>query len=328
MRHRRIAAIAALVLGLAPSTWLRSEVVDGKLADFRITPLSDFTSDPVATGVRIEGVWEIQADNLQFGGYSALLPLAGGHLRAFSDRGYRLTFPEPGARGRFPTLSRQLALAPYAPELWDIESATRDPDGGDYWLGYESTHAFQRFSNASTPMAVRLIGGDVNWPSNSGAESLVRLADGRFLVLPESGRDALIYRGDPVETPSFATSPVSWPIAGYNPTDAAQLPDGRVIILMRRVAWGFPPFSSLLVIADPATLQAGQPWNTYLLARLDRLVPSENYEGLAVRRAGRDAAEIWMISDDNRSAFQRTLLVRMRLDYASGKVHQKARESR
>ena len=68
------------------------------------------------------------------------------------------------------------------------------------------------------------------------------------------------------------------------------------------------------------------------VAWLSRPLPSDNYEGLAiVPEAQSDRVALWLISDDNSSAFQRTLLLRLSLDPADlptlreGQASKKAR---
>jgi hypothetical protein len=94
--------------------------------------------------------------------------------------------------------------------------------------------------------------------------------------------------------------------------DAAQLPDGRVLVLTRKIVLGWPAFESLLLVGDPRTIRAGETWEPSLFAQLDSLLPRENYEALAVQREGGGVA-LWLMSDDNFSSFQRTLLARLRL---------------
>ena len=100
---------------------------------------------------------------------------------------------------------------------------------------------------------------------------------------------------------------------GYRPVDIAQLPDGRALILLRKVVWGIPPgFAGKLMLADPATIRAGEVWRTEPLADLVAPLPSDNYEGLAVASDGRGGIVLWLISDDNDSIAQRTVLLKLR----------------
>ena len=158
------------------------------------------------------------------------------------------------------------------------------------------------------------------WRADFGPESMVRLADGRFIVLAERSPQwfdrttpGLLFPGDPID----GAAPVRFNViapGGYSPTDIAQLPDGRVLILMRAFELGLPPrFPGLIAIADPAAIRRGGEWRPTVLGRLVPPVPSDNYEGIAVVPDGAGSgANVWVISDDNFSAFQRTLLLKLR----------------
>jgi hypothetical protein len=216
----------------------------------------------------------------------------------------------------------------------DIESMTRDPASGRVWQGFESDNRIERtdagFGARDTvrPEAMR------GWPSNAGPEAMVRLADGRFVVIAEGAghwRDAevpgLLFPSDPVA----GAEPLAFRFVlppGYRVVDMAQLPDGRVAILLRRIAWGLPPgFTGQLVLADPATIRAGEPWRIEPLADLVAPLPSDNYEGLAVEPDGAGGTTLWLISDDNDSFLQRTLLLKLRWP-ANAKARGNARAPR
>lgn len=323
-KARRRAAAALLVLLVIPGTWLRSTVTNGNAEDLR---LAELPHGEIAEGeFRVTGLWDLRSNDLLFGGYSALLVDDNGAMRTFSDRGRLLTFTGPGRPRRAPGIGVQLPDPGMEQRLWDIESATRDPDSGRFWLGYEGSHGVQRYTAAGEPDGHVLLPQD--WPQNSGAESLVRLADGRFVLLPESEARLYLFAGDPVPDSEPASLAVDWPDPGYSPTDAAQLPDGRLLVLMRRVVWGLPPtFDSILVVGPLP--QDGESWVPELALTLHDLVPRENYEGMDVQLGPDGTARVWLISDDNFSAFQRTLLVRLELPSATpDDAHEKAREDR
>ena len=143
---------------------------------------------------------------------------------------------------------------------------------------------------------------------------MTRLSDGRFLVLAEGGGPAhegrLLPRAPDGTDRSLHFRYVA--PSGYRPTDVAQLPDGRVLILLRELRWPMPPrFGTKLVLADPATIRRGQDWSGTVLASLDGTGLEENYEGLAIEAGAGDTLNAWLISDDNSAATQRTLLLRL-----------------
>jgi Esterase-like activity of phytase len=312
---RRFFAALAVALLCAPGTFLRTEVPTARPRE--IAPVKVQGAGPTPTpGWEVAGVWQYDADSLLFGGFSALLALGDHQLRAFSDRGARFTLtepdrPAPEPDGR-PVLVRQLVVPAYAHDLWDIESATRDPVSARYWLAYENHHAIYRFTVASAPDGIRDLENKVDWTANSGAEAMVRLSDGRFVVLPEGEDYGLIFPGDPVKGAKPARFAFRNPAPGFAATDVAELPDGRLLMVMRDLAWGYPIFTSRLVIG--AAPRAGGVFAPETALQLDPTIPRENYEGIAVRPRSDGRIDVWLISDDNKSAMQRTLLAKLVFD--------------
>ena len=314
---RKLFLILAVVAGLAPGTWLRSPRPP---ADTRQVVSFDALRVPQVDLGPLEaaGAWVLDSPNDAFGSYSALVALGDGSLLAASDKGSMMRFSPPGARPR-PVRIGHFGFDGRLPKnQLDIESLTRDPASGRLWLGLEGDNRIERFDagfRAATtvrPEAMR------DWPGNEGAEAMVRLADGRFIVIAEGTHrwdgevPGLLFPTDPVT----GAEPVAFrfvPPAGYLPVDIAQLSDGRVLILLRDVVWGLPPgFSGKLLLADPATIRAGEAWPTEHLADLGAPLPSDNYEGLAVEPDGSGGTVLWLISDDNDSFAQRTLLLKLR----------------
>ncbi len=302
--------LLALLMAIVPTTWLRSEVGDRYSAQVTVTSLQH----PARTSgaFSVQGLWQLRALSENFGGYSALAVL-GTRIRLFSDKGWLLTVPRPdqpagdlvvGVRQLYPT------GVPIA-DLLDIESVTYNPSGGQYWVGYESHHTIYRYSMTGEPEHFVQPAYTANWGHNSGIEAMVRLDDGRFVVLKETGGIGFLYRADPVDGAEPMPFRIAWP-DGYEPVDMAQLPDGRVLILLRRLGWHLPVFESRLVVADPALIDPDKVWRVTPLLQLEKLLPRDNYEGLAVEPGTDGSVTLWLASDDNRSALQRSLLAKLR----------------
>lgn len=330
-RARRLIAALAVAALCAPGTWLRTETPRIPPSHIAISRIAGPGQTAIAGWSR-EGVWQARATSLMFGGFSALVVLKDGRLRAFSDRQVRFTLSEPGSGSNARKVSRQFVSPARMDDLWDIESATRDPATGEYWLGYENIHTIHRFSHHSKIGPLRNLDREVRWPINGGAEAMVRLADGRFVIVPEGGDEGLLFAGDPVAGARFTTFPVELPVPGYAATDMAQLPDGRVLLLLRKLALADlslanPPFASMIAIAAPPRAGQRGPWRPRLALDLAQIVPPENYEGLALRPRADGSVTVWLISDDNFSVLQRTLLVKLRFDpqRSGSRSKQKAR---
>lgn len=324
---RRLLLLSLVAIGLAPGTFVRTSVIQGFDVPITLSVVDEPGAEP-PPGWTLEGVWEFKGRGLLFGGYSALLALEDGKMQAFSDRGGSFTFIQPDShQGTAPLSTRVLAQQEvndiYQMVLFDIESAARDPDTGQYWLGFENTHAFQRYSASGDEEGLRIIHEEVEWSPNSGAEAMVRLADGRFLVIPErigqgDVTSALLYPGDPIDGGAPIEVPYSAPPGDFSVTDAAQLPDGRIALLLRRVVWSVPPFEARIALAEWPSKGDKEAENPSLSPKialdLSAVAPPENYEGLAIRERDDGTLDLWLISDDNRGVTQRTLMVKVRFD--------------
>jgi hypothetical protein len=317
----RLFAVCLLALALAPGLWVRSEAHWPRSAGpstLRFERLAASTPETWPAELKLVGAWRLTSESHRFGGYSALLADEDGTLTAISDLGRTLRMGRPDRPGapapRFGRVRRP------NPAYWneDIESATADPKSGRRWYGYENINEIRRFergesgdSRGISPPAMR------HWSANGGAEAMARLPDGRFVVLAEDapwlsagGHAGLLFPSDPVD----GAKPLEFtfrPPIGYDPSDMAALPDGRVVILLRIVDPLAPPFfRAMLAVADPADIAAGKDWPWRKLADLAGPVPRDNYEGLAIA-PDPDGATLWVISDDNFARLQRTLLLEL-----------------
>lgn len=313
MRAKRLFAALAVALLCVPGTFLRTAIPTAPPRDIAMAQVQGAgpTDSPAW---EVAGVWHYRAHSLLFGGFSALLATNDNHLRAFSDRGARFSLTEPDQPSPRHGLVRQLVAPADAYHLWDIEAATRDPVSHKYWLAYENHHTIHRFTIASATDGKRDLEDEVDWSANSGAEAMVRLRDGRFMVLPEGNDTGLLYPFDPVEGARAAQFTFRNPVPGFVATDMTQLPDGRLLLLMRKVEWAYPPFTSQLAIGGVP--QAGGIFAPEAVLQLDPTIPRENYEGLAVRPREDGRIDVWLMSDDNLSVMQRTLLAKLIFDPA------------
>lgn len=265
----------------------------------------------------------LTADDPAFGGYSSLMVL-GDRFTLLSDLGGVLHFTlGAGWRPR----AVRFADLPAGPRTgWtkrdrDSESMTVDPATGRVWVGFEQFNQIWRYGPGFAPPAqgvapVAMAG----WKDNGGAESMVRLRDGRFVAISETtrppgggtGRDALLWSGDPVAQPVPAFRFVYHPAPGFDPSDMTQLPDGRLLVLERRFQLPFR-WSNRLVLVDPAAIRPGAAVTGQAVATLKAPLIHDNFEGVAAVREG-EATILWLVSDDNQLPIQRTLLLKFRLE--------------
>jgi len=108
------------------------------------------------------------------------------------------------------------------------------------------------------------------------------------------------------------------------PVDLVDAGGGELLVLLRRLVWMFPPgFDSAIGVLRTADLQPGAKARVRIIARLEAGFPKDNYEGIAITEDP-DGRHVWLISDDNRMSYQRTLL--LKLEWAERPERQKARE--
>jgi hypothetical protein len=318
MRAMRLLCVALLVIALAPGTFVRTAT--GLRSDPAVVTVAPVDPGPPPPGpLRLTGAWRLDSPHGWFGGFSALVTGEEGRLIAANDRGFLFAIDIGRAAPRAVAGSFRFVARPVRPgsqrEVLDLEALARDPESGRLWAAYETFNMIERFDPGGTRTRAKPLAMG-KWRMNSGPEAMTRLADGRFLVIAEDDRagahPALLFPADPVDggEPLAFTLPVE---GDFDPVDAAQLPDGRVLILLRAVDYRIPArFTSAIAIADPAAIRAGEPWRASIIQRLPGAALAENYEGIAFVPDPAQPAQgqLWLIADDNMSVFQRSLLLR------------------
>jgi hypothetical protein len=200
--------------------------------------------------------------------------------------------------------------------LTDAEALARDLDGS-FIVSFEQDHRLWRYpppNGFSSPAQSLPTPGELaKAPRNGGIEGVTVLPDGRILAITEEyeNPDGSL-KGWLIENNRFV--PVSYvPSDGFRVTDLAALSNGDVLVLERRVslvgAWG-----ARIKLVSRASLRAGAQLKGEEIARLDPPLRVDNFEGIAVREDPEAGTFLYLISDDNYSSFQRTLLLQFRLD--------------
>jgi hypothetical protein len=262
----------------------------------------------------LEG-WALSSNDPRFGGISAM-HIAGGQAVAVSDAGGLFRFPLPGQAGavHIGALPERSAQALRKQDR-DAEAMTASGDAA--WVGFERSNVVRRYSadwsrleTSARPPAMR------RWRTNAGAEAMVRLADGRFVIFSEglSGRPdspAILFEGDPAVAGTAAIRFRYRAPRGYRITDAAALPDGRLLLLNRRYGM-IVGVSAKLCVAAIESVAPGGRLDCKEVADLRAPLTIDNMEAMAVTvEAGRTI--VWLASDDNFSPLQRTLLLKFAL---------------
>ena len=323
---RSLILVPLLVLALVP-TWSgepRLPVYNGT-PKVRVERVTLDASNPARRrlgALTFLGGLHFSSPDPAFGGFSAM-HVAGDRFTLLSDGG--LTFAFRLGRDLVPHAYRFGALPDGPGSGWakadrDSESMAVDSKTGRIWVGFENWNAiwsyapgFARVERQARPRAMR------RWPKGGGAEAMVRLSDGRFLVFsetkeaPKGGTLGLIFRGDPTDPAARPSRFVYQAPEGFSSTDAVELPNGRILVLNRAFSLR-QQFTGSLTLIDAGAIRPRARVLGRELARFAAPVIHDNFEALAATREGPDTI-LWIVSDDNPpSLWQRALLLKFRLD--------------
>lgn len=316
MRRLFFAAMIFLAVGPVPGTVQRFPIDD--LTQRAAAPPLMFAAEAGGTMRYVRG-WRLVSPNSRFGGFSALARPGAGQFQLIGDNGYhtRLTVDARGAVAEvsirpLPTPDGRRATKAMA----DTEALFIDPVSGHAWIALEGTNQIWRLDRGLGAIESRRRLPPPRWPANRGAEAMARLADGRTLVFSEDADDdprgtaALLYTGDPA-APGPAPIRFFYDSRGKGlVSDAAALPDGRVLLVHRRL--GFDPvFTTIVAVVDPASIARDAVVRSRKIGRVPRPL-AENYEGAAVT-VERGRTYLWLVADDNFNRWQRSLLLQFEL---------------
>lgn len=317
MRRLLSAALIFVAIGPVPGTVLRF-------------PKSDLTQSaaahrlvfaPANSGtMRFVRGWRLVSPHSRFGGFSAIARIAPGQFELIGDNGHATSLALDSRGAVAAVRIRALPTPDGRPQrksMVDAEAMAIDPASGKRWIAFEKQNQIWRLDpRLSTIESRRDLPGRPRWPSKRGPEAMVRLADGRTIVFSEGadadprGSEALVYVGDPAAP---GPAPIRFfydPEGRGRVSDAAALPDGRILIVHRRL--GFDPvFTTVTAIVDPADIKKDAVVRSRTIGRVPAPL-AENYEGAAVTvEQGR--TWLWLVADNNFNRWQRSLLLQFEL---------------
>jgi hypothetical protein len=309
---------------------LGSGPVASLAVETRALPLS--RADPAVEQVgrlKFLGAIQLEARDARFGGLSAMLWEPGcNRLLAVSDSGTWFVLEPRERDGRLEGIERAWIAPVLTPDgrpplskrSADAEALARMADGSS-WVFYEMDHRGERFaavsgcrpeSLASAPDRRWVPPDSATWPENGGMEAVAGVGLSLTMALedvpgPEGGKLGLS------GVPDGVMSRFSWMAPqGYQPTamDPLEADGSRMLVLHRR----FTPLEGASAVVTEGAMGAGasaaaRPREVAVL-RAPLLV--DNMEALAVRREG-ERRFIYLASDDNFNALQRTLLMKFEL---------------
>lgn len=330
-----IAALLASGLALAavPAVQPSPAAAPSGAIELRTEPIRAFdVRDPLRRQfglLEFRGGLMLRSSDKNFGGISAIRVASdGAHFIALSDKGswFRGRIVYEGAR---PSGIADAEMAPIlgldgrplaARGWYDTESIAED--GGTLYLGIERVHQIVRFSFGKDGLLAR--GRPIpvppelrTLPANKGLEAMVFVPKGlplagTLIAVSEHGLDAegnisafLIGGRDPG---SFAVKRSS----NYDISDAALLPGGGVLLLERKFSWssglGVRIRRLALTEIKPGVLVDGP-----VLFEADLGYEIDNMEALSVHRVAGGEIVLTLVSDDNFSPLQRTMLLQFTL---------------
>jgi len=326
--HALVLSLAALLLAAAPTS-AGNKAEPGPVAlSTKVLQLDPEDPKRESIGRLIwRGGIEITSQASRFGGLSGLLVSGdGARLLAVSDRGNWLS-----ARLRYDAGGRLIGLedgqmarlrdldgdAISKKRLRDAEDLAELADGSIV-VSFEDEHRIWRYDTdqgrpLSRPTAWPNPEGLEDAPDNSGLEALTDLADGGLLALTENqeagaGKAGYLWRDGAWSRLTYR------PVADFKPTSASRVPGGGDVLVLERTAHLLGGFNVRLVRIAAGDIRPGAALHGEELARWGAPLTIDNFEAVAARRAADGTIPIYLLSDDNFSPLQRTLLLMFALE--------------
>jgi len=255
--------------------------------------------------------WVLQSDNDDFGGWSGLVMQGEEALVAINDQGnwlqasFNISAPSPFSRGVLSLFDPSSERADK--EDYDAESLIALPSG--YLVGFEQNHRIMQVDAINEDSAKPYeTGVDFRGLSkNSGIEAMAMLPDNRLIMFAENGRNTKGQTPAWIVSQGKATMVDFSPPENYSPTDAAALPNGDVLLLLRR--YSVTTGASAKILHITATEIEEGVLRGREIATLKSPLSVDNMEGLDAQVLPNGNIRLFLISDDNFNRLQRTLFM-------------------
>lgn len=268
--------------------------------------------------------WHLKSDDEKFGGFSAL-DITRNRLVAITDRGdwlladFNIDKPEPLSNAVMVPFSGKTGSRKVD---FDAEGLLRADFG--YYVSFEQNHRVDYVRAPGMPAVPPdcppdfPINADLSRLSpNGGIEALTWISPGRILLFAEQGRDWQGYLPVFDQTPDAGFKRGYAAPVGYSPTASTQLPDGSLLVVNRKYS-PIDGVSVKLVHIDLSVALGKGPLKGRTIATLEAPFPADNFEAVNVMdtEMGTENGKpiILLMSDDNFSSRQRTLLLAFRFD--------------
>jgi hypothetical protein len=327
-------AWSATFLFASLATTLRAAETVGadRVRALRVEASAVIDSEVAIGALRLVAAFELTSDDPDFGGYSGMeLAPDAQRLIAVSDRGSWLSLPlTHDEAGRLTgigmgTLGPLLNTDGQPTEGRMENDAEELVDLGDSWLvAFEGQHRLWQYHGEDGVHGMAGVTGVAkpflhpralrHAEKNGGMEAVAQLANGRLLIISESFLDRKKHLRGWIGGFGSRWQRVSLEKTGdFEPTSLAPLPGGDLLLLER----SYSPARGVHIRLSRLradTLEPGAHLVAEELARMDSRHPSDNFEASASRTGSNGETLIYLLSDDNFSQNQRTLLLQLVLD--------------
>jgi len=321
-----LAVFLALILGSAAGAQSAKIQVEAR-------PIKSFhLSEPSRTrfgSLEFRGGLELTSTHRDFGGVSAIRVAAdGAHFVALTDKARwftgRIVYDADRPAGIVEAVLAAMLGPdgrPLAARGWfDTESIAED--GGTLYVGIERVNRIVRFDFGRDGVRARGVPipvppGIATLPDNKGLEAMVVVPQGlplagTLIAISERGLDA---RGNLKAFLIGGPNPGEFSIVrrdGFDVSDCALLPSGDLLLLERR----YSPAHGIAMRIRRVALGAIAPGahvDGAELVSADMGYQIDNMEGLSVHRSAAGDVVLTLVSDDNFSPLQRTILLQFKL---------------
>jgi len=310
--------VAAGVSSYIGSGWTARAIENGPfITEINAEAIAFNREDPTARkagALTYVGGWALTSESPDFGGWSALvLGDDAKSITVLNDKGDWL---EAGLNIAATELFTGGLLYPFekgagsATKMdYDAESLLRVGTG--FLVGLEQNHRILEVDQIGG--ANRLAGYnqlvDLSVLSNNGGiEAMTMLPGGRLMMFAEHGLDQKNTLPVWIADEKIAETRRFMPSKNYSPTDAATLPDGDILLLMRHYSQ-LDGVSVKVMHLTAAEIASGETLVGTELAHLADPVSVDNMEALDIEVLVDGTVRLYMMSDDNFNPMQRTLLM-------------------
>ncbi|MGD9966279.1 MAG: esterase-like activity of phytase family protein [Hyphomonadaceae bacterium] len=267
------------------------------------------------------GGLELRADDPTFVGLSALEVLENNRIIAISDEAdwieAQLVLDASGRLTGFTDVRSAWMRGedgrPFTNKTEGDSEGLAQLADGRFAVSFERSQLIRIYDlNRDGPFGAASMGprlaGIARLPTNAGLEALAGL-DGAVLAGAEGGDEATTPLWlAPIDAAAPVSSHFSYPLQdGFSLTGMDRLPDGGFVALERFYAPVIGARARITRFAAPSA--EGGAVEPELLALFEPPFPVDNFEGVSAVRAPGGGTRIYIVSDNNRSAQQRTLLL-------------------